>query len=69
MVSKIKILRVSKGLNQQELAESLGVTQGAISHWERGISQPSAKMLARLAETVGCAPEELVRAQLDEKLG
>lgn len=69
VVSKIKILRITKGLNQQELAESLGVTQGAVSQWELGISQPSNKMLPRLAMVLGCSPEEIKPIQLEEKSG
>lgn len=41
-------LRESNGLSQQELADIVGVTRGAISHWERGArSMPRGPLLER----------------------
>ena len=42
-------LRVSNGWSQQELANKCGVTQKAISDWERGRSLPIVCSLARLS--------------------
>ena len=39
---KIKEYRLRKGLSQRELGEILGVSDQAISKWEKGQSQPSA---------------------------
>lgn len=33
---RIKTLRQAKGLSQQELADRLGITKGAVMHWETG---------------------------------
>ena len=39
-VSKnIKKLRTSAGMNQEQLAELLGVTRQTVSNWERGVSR------------------------------
>ena len=46
--SKIKELRLKKGLSQRELGEVLGVSDQAISKWEKGQSQPSAMHLINL---------------------
>ena len=32
----IKSLREKNGLNQQEFAEKMGVTKGAVCQWEKG---------------------------------
>ncbi len=37
----IKLFRKTIGMTQQEFGALLGVTQGAVSHWERGASRPS----------------------------
>lgn len=33
---RIKLLREAKGLSQQDLADRLGITRGAVVHWETG---------------------------------
>ena len=38
---QIKAIRVSLGMTQEEFAESLGVKQAAVSHWEQGLRRPS----------------------------
>ena len=35
-----KELRLSSGLSQMKLAEKLGVTQAAVSMWERVVAKP-----------------------------
>lgn len=69
MVNKLKILRVTKGMSQQELAKALGVTQGAVSQWETGTKQPNEKMLYRLAEVLECDFKELDACYSPEKTG
>ena len=46
--TKIKECRIRKGLSQRELGELLGVSDQAISKWEKGQSQPSALHLIEL---------------------
>ena len=41
------------GISQQELARRLGVTKGAISQWENGISAPSRSNGGRLEKVLG----------------
>lgn len=53
--------RARAGVSQQEVAAYLGVTQGAVSQWENGLSRPSIKRLSRLAELYGCTIEELLK--------
>lgn len=37
--NKIRAARAKTGLTQKQLAERLGVTNTAVSKWERGVSQ------------------------------
>lgn len=47
---RIKQLRLSKGWSQQMLAEKLGVTNVAVSQWERGAKQPKMEMREALCD-------------------
>lgn len=48
-MNRLKKLRESKGMTQQELADMVGVTKGAVIHWEKyGFS--SADKLQKLAD-------------------
>ena len=46
---RIKDLRLSRGLNQVELAKELGVSKQCISNWENDNIQPSIDMLIKIA--------------------
>lgn len=54
VASRIKELRESNGLSRNELAEMLGVTVGAISNYENGVSSPKEPILFKIIETMGC---------------
>ena len=56
----IQELRKEKGLTQMSLAEKLGVTDRAVSKWERGKSFPDVSMLRPLAEALGISVCELL---------
>lgn len=45
----LKKIRQSKGLAQKEVAAYLGVTQTAVSDWERGEREPDFKTILKLA--------------------
>ena len=46
----IKQLRKSRGFTQEQLAEALGVTTGAVYKWENRLAMPEIKMLVELAD-------------------
>ena len=48
----IKVLRKSKGLSQQELADKLNVVRQTISKWEQGLSVPDSDLLLALSEAL-----------------
>lgn len=56
----IKTLRRNRGFTQQELADLLGVTDKAVSKWERGIGAPDISMVARLASVLNTDADNLL---------
>ena len=57
----LSILRKSKGLTQQEVADALGVSNKTVSSWETGASCPDIGMLHAIAELFGVTCDELLR--------
>ena len=51
MGTKIKDLREKAGMTQTELADKLGLSKSVISAYEKGIRNPSFKILPLLAKT------------------
>lgn len=47
---KIRTLRKEAGFTQEQLAEALGVTTGAVYKWESGRATPELEMLVEIAE-------------------
>ena len=58
----IASLRKEKNMTQSELAEQMGVTDKAVSKWERDLSCPDVASLPRLAEILGVTIDELMFA-------
>lgn len=54
-------LRKSKGYTQQEVADTLGVSNKTVSSWETGASCPDVSMLPVLAEFYGVTCDEIIR--------
>ena len=63
-------LRKQKGMTQLDLAAKMGVTDKAVSKWERDLSYPDVGSLPRLAEVFGISVDALMqvepRAQTEE---
>ena len=55
--------RKSVNLTQLQLAEKLGITDKAISKWERGISMPDTSIMLELCEIVGISVNELLSGE------
>lgn len=55
----LKKARVLKGLNQEELANILGIKQASISQFERGDRVPTPKNLKKIAEALEVSIDEL----------
>lgn len=56
-------LRKQQGMTQLELAEKMGVTDKAVSKWERDLSCPDIHSLPTLAELLGVSVEELMQTK------
>ncbi len=54
-------LRKQKGMTQLELADKMGVTDKAVSKWERDLSCPDIASIPNLAEILGVSVEELMQ--------
>ena len=46
---KIRGARIAHRLTQSQLAERMGISRAAVTHWERGVYRPTDDNLARLA--------------------
>ena len=58
--NKIKEYRLRKGMSQRELGAILGVSDQAISKWEKGQSQPSAMHLIDMTRIFGVDAEDFL---------
>jgi transcriptional regulator with XRE-family HTH domain len=56
----LKRAREALGETQQHLADRLNMAQNTISELERGLANPSLRILENVAEAVGLTLEELV---------
>lgn len=57
---QIQILRKQKGITQETLAAEMGVTVGAVSKWENGMTLPDIQMLCSLADYFDVTTDELL---------
>lgn len=58
--AKIKEIRKSKGLTQEDLAQRSGVAQSAISYIERQGKQPNIDTIMRIANTLGISIADIL---------
>lgn len=63
----IAMLRKEKGLTQGELGEIVGVSDGAVSKWERGTTCPDISIIHLLSKTLGITSDELLSGELSKE--
>lgn len=61
----LRQVRESCGISQQAVADAVGCTRGAISHWECGRQLPPLLMIAKLAQALGVPEARLL--DLDQR--
>jgi repressor LexA len=66
---RIVVAREEAGLSQRELAEKLGVTQRALSWWEREPVALKPDQMAALAAALGVSTDHLLGVQAARKRG
>ena len=59
----ISTLRREKEMTQKDIADKLGITDKAVSKWERDIAFPDTATIPKLAEILEINVEELIQAK------
>ena len=62
--TRLKELRIEKNFSQKKLAEQIGVTQKAIDFWEKGINEPKASYIIKLAKFFGVTTDYLLGLEI-----
>jgi transcriptional regulator with XRE-family HTH domain len=62
--ARLKTARINHGLSQEQLAEQLGVSNGAVGNWETGPTIPRPQMLRNIEELLGVRIDELLGGPL-----
>ncbi|MDE7191059.1 MAG: helix-turn-helix domain-containing protein [Clostridia bacterium] len=57
---RLKEMRTSKNLSQDQLAQKTNLTQTSINHWENGKCQPNANAIVALARYFGVTTDYLL---------
>lgn len=60
-------LRREKGMTQRALADAMGISDRAVSKWERGMGFPDVSLLRELSEILGVNIAGLLAGELDEE--
>lgn len=63
----IRSARKEIGLTQKDVAEKLGITDRAVSKWERGICAPDIAYIEELAQMLGLTVAELIAGERMEQ--
>lgn len=57
---RLREVRKSKKLTQQQIADEIGVNRGSYSNWEKGKREPSFENLVKLASILGTSTDYLL---------
>ena len=63
----IAAMRKENGMTQLELAEKMGVTDKAVSKWERDLSFPDINLIPKLADVFNMTVDELMQVKAGTK--
>ena len=63
----IATMRKENGMTQLELAEKMGITDKAVSKWERDLSFPDINSIPKLAAIFNVTVDELMQVKADTK--
>ena len=60
----IAVCRKKAGLTQQQLADKFGITDKAVSKWERGIALPDSSIMLALCSALGITVNDLLSGEV-----
>lgn len=67
-MERIKIARQKKGISQKDLADLLGLTQQAVSYYEKGSRIPDEQTLSVISDILN-VPTEYLTGETDDPEG
>ena len=67
IAEKLVELRTSKGVTQEDVAQSLSISNKTVSKWENGASMPDLSMVVELAKYYGVTTDTLLGLSEDKK--
>lgn len=67
IAEKLVELRTSKGVTQEDVAQSLSISNKTVSKWENGASTPDLPMIVELAKYYGVTTDTLLGLSEDKK--
>ncbi|MBQ3184200.1 MAG: helix-turn-helix transcriptional regulator [Clostridia bacterium] len=56
---KLRELRLSNNMTQEEVSQNLGISSQTVSKWERGLLSPDISLLPKIAELYDCTIDSL----------
>ena len=56
---RLRKARIDKGMNQEELADTIGLTQASISQFEKGLRMPTPANIRKFAQILDIREEDL----------
>jgi hypothetical protein len=63
LATRVKTLRIGLGLSQEAMALEAGIDRSYASQIERGIGNPSLRVICAVAEILGVEPADLLSLQ------
>ena len=66
LAEQIRSFRKKRALTQEQLAEAMGVSTGAVYKWEAGLSQPELSMLLELADFFDTSVDVLLGYEMQD---
>ena len=63
---KLILLRKKKGMNQEELAEKLGVSRQSVSKWESNNSYPETDKIVQICNIFNCSMDDLINDSITD---
>lgn len=65
--NKLRIMRLTRGMSQKELASAIGISFQQLQKYERGVNRLSVEMLIKITRYMGINPVEIMVTDSDEE--